>query len=262
VTSVEVREMLDTDRYYVGTCTHVRESAEIDACAERRIRWMERLIPIGLKVTVAITDGLPRGFLYLLPIEICPWGPLGHGLSAVPCLCVENAFHGRGLGKALLLDAVQRSQKAGYRGITIQAYTHDFWFMQAAFFLKHGFIEVARQGEVVLLWQPFDDSVSKPRMLESQYRYIPTEGKVVVDLFWNEFCQTSDIEAQRVRQVVAEFADSVLLHEYLAEDRETLLRYQLPRGIYVNGKEIFWGHEAPVSGIRDAIEKALVCSNL
>ena len=51
-------------------------------------------------------------------------------------------------------------------------------------------------------------------------------------LFWNAFCQTAD-------------------------DRETLLCYQAPRGIYVNGKEIFRGMRPPVAGIRDAIEKEL-----
>lgn len=83
-------------------------------------------------------------------------------------------------------------------------------------------------------------------------------GKVVVDLFWTLFCQTSAIEAQRVREVVAEFGDDVILHEYQAEERDTLMTYQIPRAIYVNGKEIGWGYEAPREGIRSAIAEALV----
>ncbi len=94
-------------------------------------------------------------------------------------------------------------------------------------------------------------------MLEPQYQFESVPGKVVIDLFWNTFCETSDIEAQRVREVVEEFGDAVALREYSADDRTTLLDYQLPRGIFVNGKEIGWGHEAPKEGIRDAISQAV-----
>ena len=79
----------------------------------------------------------------------------------------------------------------------------------------------------------------------------------MVDLFWNTFCQTSDIEAQRVREVAAEFGESVVVHEYCADERSILSRCQIPRGIFINGKEIWWGHEAPKEGIREAISKAL-----
>ena len=71
------------------------------------------------------------------------------------------------------------------------------------------------------------------------------------------FCETSDIEAQRVREVVEEFGDRVVLREYSADDRAMLLCHQIPRGIFVNGKEIGWGHEAPREGIRNAISQAL-----
>ncbi|MEW5814156.1 MAG: GNAT family N-acetyltransferase [Spirochaetota bacterium] len=255
--SIEIREMTRADQYYVGTCTHLHESKEIDACATRRIAWMEKMIPQGLQVTTAIADGHPGGFLYLLPIEICPWGPLGTDLAVIPCLCVENAFRGKGIGKALLEDAEQRSRRAGFKGITLQAYSHDFWFMPVAFFLKHGFEQVDRRGTLVLLWKTFDPRAGAPRLMESRYQFHPIAGKVVVDLFWNQFCQTSDIEAQRVREVVAEFGDSVILHKYPAGDRNVLLRYQVSHGIYINGREIFWGYEAPKEGIREAIEKAL-----
>ena len=96
-----------------------------------------------------------------------------------------------------------------------------------------------------------------PRVLESQYRFEPVPGKVVVDLYWQTFCQTSYIEAQRVRDVAAEFGEAVVLREFSADDRATLLRCQNPRSIYVNGKRIDWGYEAPREGIREAISCAL-----
>ncbi|WP_214078108.1 hypothetical protein [Mesotoga sp.] len=45
--------------------------------------------------------------------------------------------------------------------------------------------------------------------------YEPVEGKIVVDLFFNRFCSTSEIEAYRVMRVVKEFKENVIfnLHE-------------------------------------------------
>ena len=129
--------------------------------------------------------------------------------------------------------------------------------MPAGFFEACGFSAVNSRGQEVLLWKVFDETAKAPELLERKYRYEPLPGKVVVDLFWNIFCQTSVIEAQRVREAAAEFGACVVLHEYSADDREILLRLQTPRGIFVNGKEIWWGYEAPKEGIRAAIEHAL-----
>lgn len=93
-----------------------------------------------------------------------------------------------------------------------------------------------RAGERVVLWKPFYENADPPVLLKPDYKYEPAERKVVVDLFYNKFCETSDIEAERVREVAAEFGGRVALNEYPADDRETLLKYQLPRGIYVNGR--------------------------
>jgi len=116
---------------------------------------------------------------------------------------------------------------------------------------------VERRGDQALLWKPFIGSAEPPRFLDSTYRFEPVPGRVVVDLFWNRLCQTSEIEAQRVREVAAEFGDRVSLREFPAHEPVVLARSGLPRGIYVDGKEIFWGYEAPREGIREAIEKAL-----
>ena len=48
-----------------------------------------------------------------------------------------------------------------------------------------------------------------------------------------------------------------MLHEYGSDDPTTLLGYQIPRAIYINGKPIGWGYEAPKEGIREAISQEL-----
>jgi len=257
MSTLEIRDIDTPDEYFVGTCTHVGESDEIDACAQRRVAWLRSMYEKGLRVKVAILDSERIGFLYAMPIEVCPWGPIGRDLLVIPCLCVLEKSKHRGVGRALTIEAEKEACRQERKGIVTIGYYWDFWFMPAPFFERCGFSVVKRKGDMAILWKVFNSSAEVPRFLESNYQFKQIAGKVVVDLFWNTFCETSDIEAQRVREVVADFGQSVVLHEYRADDQMTLFRYQIPRRIFINGKEIFWGYEAPKDGIREAISQAL-----
>ena len=257
---VVVRDMQPEDEYFVLTCSHVNESEEIDACAKKRRELFRALAEQGGVFRVALVDDEHIGFGYGLPIDRAPSGPLGRDLMVIPCLSVSSDSTGHGAGRALIESIEHDALKAGFAGVTVTAY-RDIpgaeWFMPAAYFERLDYRAVDERGTQVLLWKPFRDDAPPPHFLQPHYVFEPIEGKVVVDLFRNGFCQTSGIEAQRAREVCAEFGDRVMLREYNAEDRETLLRYQIPRAIYVDGREIFWGYEAPRDGIRAAIEKAL-----
>jgi len=255
--SLEIHNMDTMDEYFVGTCTHVDESEEADACAQRRLCWLRDKYEKGLRVKVAILDGSQVGFLYVMPIEICPWGPLGQDLSAIPCLFVKRKAEGKGVGRALILKAEEEARRQGRKGIVTIGYYHDFWFMPASYFEGLGFSVAQRTGQTVILWKAFDTSAEPPRLPKRNYRFMPVTDKVVVDLFWNSFCLTSNTEAQRVREVVEEFGEVVVLNEYCADNQEILFHYQTPRGIFINGQEIWWGYAAPKEGIRKAIVKAL-----
>jgi len=254
---VVVRDARPLEDYFVATCSHTGESDEIDASGRRRAAWMEAMQEHGLRAKVATIDGRPVGFVYTMPIEICPWGPVGRDLTVLPCLWVLPDQMKRGAGRALVAAAEEEARRQGSKGIVTTAYEQYDWFMPAAFFGSRGFVEARRRGGTAIVWRPFDDTAEPPQFLEPNYRYEPVPGKVVVDLFWHTFCQTVDVEAARVREVAAEFGDRVALNEYCADDRDTLLRYQIPRAIYVNGTEIGWGYEAPRDGIREAITKAI-----
>jgi len=255
--------MEPSDEYFVGTCTHMNESEEIDSSVGRRLAWLRAMHEKGSRVKIATLDDGRAGFLHVIPIEFCPWGPLGHDLLVIPCLCSVNKGHG--VGKALLAAAKEEARRQGQKGVVTIGYYHDFWFMPARFFESNGFSKCtgARQGyfdpksRAAVLWRVFDKRAKAPVLLKPNYKLEPIPGKVVIDLFWNAFCQTSNIEAQRVREVAAEFGDLVTLNEYSADDRAALLRHQIARGIFVNGHEIYWGYEAPRDGIRDAIVQAL-----
>jgi len=133
----------------------------------------------------------------------------------------------------------------------------DFWFMPARFFEHLGYVAVQRRGIEALLWKPFAPDAEPPQLLEPKFSFEAVPGKVVITLFWNAFCPTSSIEAQRVRKVAREFGDAAILREYQAENREAFRACQCARAIYINGNRIDWGYEAPEEGIRAAISAAM-----
>jgi GNAT superfamily N-acetyltransferase len=255
--------MSPESEYFVGTCSHVDDisepsrRAEADVSAEQRIALMRRLYEGGLRVTVAFADEKPVGFIHVMPIEISSWGPLGADLYTIPCLFVVPDAQHHGAGHMLMEAAEREARQAGAKGLTTVGYTGDFWFMPAGFFQGCGFQIAEQRKSTTLLWKAWDETVEPPRLLQPQYEYQPAAGKVVVDLFWNAFCPTSAIEAQRVRDVAAEFGDAVILNEYGADQPDILRQTQIPRAIFVNGVEIGWGYEAPREGIQSAIQDAL-----
>ena len=257
---IVIRDMLAEDEYYVSTCSHVNEAEETDACGRRRIELLHDLVGKGAVVKAALLDGTHVGFAYGVPIEHSSWGPVGDRLMAIPCLYVQNQGAGRGIGRGLIQAVEEHARLTGSRGTTLMGY-RDLpdaeWLLPAAFFERVGYEEIDARGPYILFWKPFTDDAERPHFLEPSYTFKPVAGKVVVDLFWNEFCQTSGIEAQRVREVCAEFGDRVRLNESCAEDRDVLLSCGIERAIYVNGSEIGWGYEAPKDGIRKAIKEAL-----
>ncbi len=257
---IEVRDIEGSDEYYVGTCTHVNESKEIDICSEIRNGWFKKMYERGLRIKVALLDGGRVGFIYVLPIEISPWGPLGEDLMFIPCLVSEEGE--KGVGKALIDSAEKAAKEQGKKGVITRAYFSDFFFMPGEFFEKVGFkvlkSRVLEDGLTeALMCKVFDGDVGEVDFLEGNYEYEPVEGKVVIDLFWNTFCQTSVIEANRVKKIADGYGERVLLNEYRIDDRDDLIEHGIYRGIFVNGEEISWGYEAPEEGIREAIEKEI-----
>jgi GNAT superfamily N-acetyltransferase len=260
MSNIHVREMRPEDEYFVATCSHTYESEEIDRAAETRRELFTTLRSQGARFKVARAGGEPVGFAYGLPIEHASWGPKGSELFVLPCLYVTEDATGQGVGARLMKAIEEDARRKGSKGVTVTAHRNmpeAEWFMPAAFFARLGYEPVTERQHTVLLWKPFAPSAVPPELLTPRYRFEPIPGKVVVDLFWNGFCQTSAIEAQRVREVASEFGDAVALREHCAEDRDEFLRFEIPRALFVNGIEIGWGCEAPRDGIRKAIQTAL-----
>lgn len=247
------------DEGFVATCSHVNESPEIDAAGISRLAWLREHHAEGVRTKVALLEGKPVGFAHLVPVELSPWGPLGHELAVLPCLFVKFNSQKEGAGAQLVQACEAEARAYPYKALVVPAYywEDDFWFMPARFFEHLGYNAVQRRGIEALLWKPFAPDAEPPQLLEPQFSFEEVPGKVIITLFWNAFCPTSSIEAQRVRKVVREFGDAAILREYQAENRETFLTCQCPRAIYINGNEIGWGYEAPEEGIRAAILAAM-----
>ncbi|MCR4398056.1 MAG: hypothetical protein NUV93_03745, partial [Firmicutes bacterium] len=98
--SVSVEDMDERTAYFVAACSHVNESAEIDACAEARLRYLEELCGKGLRVLVAVSSGRPVGMACVVPASLSPWGPFGENLTVMPCLFVVRDAAGAGAGRS------------------------------------------------------------------------------------------------------------------------------------------------------------------
>jgi len=259
--TIVVRDMTEEDMPFVGTCAHLGESQEIDSSSRRRLAWLRWAEGKGARVKVALVDGTHSGFLHVMPVEICPCGPAGLGAMFIPCLEVLSGSRREGIGRALVAAAVREAIAQEADGIATVAYLHDGWFMPARFFEACGFSICERRGTTALMWRPLVPDAVPPRLVETYHEHRVRPGKVLVQLYWNRFCQTSDIEAQRVREVAAEFGGDVLLEEHCSEDMAAHCGLTIYRAVFVNGREVGWGHEAPKAGLRMAISEALAEAN-
>ncbi|MFX1277380.1 MAG: hypothetical protein ACFFAT_20360, partial [Promethearchaeota archaeon] len=131
-----------------------------------------------------------------------------------------------------------------------------FWFMPAEYFLKLGFEVAERRNQEAILWKKIDIDAEPPYFREKKYKFNSIKGKVIIDLFWNRFCLTSDVETQRVREVVSEYGNDVILNDFSVVDQRVLQQYGIERGIYVNGEPIQLGSEVEKSKLREIINNA------
>jgi predicted N-acetyltransferase YhbS/thiol-disulfide isomerase/thioredoxin len=253
-----IRDMTEDDEYYVGTCTHENENnTEYEWSYPRRISWLRSMESKGLRVKVALLDEIHVGFLYLIPIEINPWSIKGDNLMVFPCLVAHSKFSNKGVGSELIKAAEEETIFLHRKGIVTIGYFWDFWFMPAKYFLKLGYEVAQSRGKEAILWKKFEKTANSPSFQDENYKFSLVEGKIVIDLFWNIFCQTSDVEAQRVREVVTEYGNNVILNEYSSVDQQSLQKYGINRRIYVNGKALEVGGEIEKNKLREAIESSL-----
>lgn len=256
---IEVKRATEEDLEFVAGCGHSMNN-EVAESVRRRTQWFLEKWQNGLVSLIGLLKGKHVGFLNMFPIEISPWGPIGKELYVINCLFVTWDYQKNGVGKRMMSSAIDISRSTSRKGIISFGYTDPKWYLPVSFFEKSGFREISRNGDERLMMLALSGKAEIPKQMVSKYTYEPVEGKIVVDLFFNRFCSTSDIEAYRVMRVLKEFKDNVVFNLHEIEEPGVKEEFGLPRAIFVNGKEIFWGYEAPESGIRQAIVNAINCS--
>jgi len=256
--SIQIRDMTEEDEWYVGTCTHVEEkNEEIEQCAQERITYFKHMNNFGLKIKVALFNDQHAGFIYLFPIEVSPREFQGKDLFFIPCLVAHSKFSGHNIGKALIDEAENEAGKQNKDGIAIFAIDWDYWFMPVKYFIHLGFKIADRKDQELLLWKKFNKNAIPPQFIEENYSFTKINNKVVIDLFYNTFCQTSAIESKRVRSVVKEFGEKVILNEFPSDDRTICAKYGISRAIYINGKPLELNAEIDKEILREYIKSAI-----
>jgi len=105
----------------------------------------------------------------------------------------------------MMSSDIDIARSSSRKGVISFGYTDPKWYLPVSFFEKLGLSEISRNGEERLMMLVLSSKAEIPRQMVSKYTYEPVEGKIVVDLFFNRFCSTSEIEAYRVMRVVKEF---------------------------------------------------------
>ncbi len=207
---------------------------------EKRLKWIEGMMPKGLGITVALSPRKSKkGLIEYLPIEIAPEPVKGESSLFINCIWVLSRCSKAGIGKGLMRHFLKEARNVG--GATVLAYEDDKWFgyfdyMPASFFRKFGFKEVSRDGTRVLLH--LDLGAHKLPMLVSPKKRVTGEkGKIVMDVFCNSQCPWCGWMLDRVRRNLREFSD-VTLNVVNTDKRDVIERFGISRGVFINGEPV------------------------
>lgn len=102
---------------------------------------------------MALANGKHVGFLYLMPSEIAPWGPVGRDLMVIQCLTIIDEAKHKGVGRSLVAAAEEETHRQRRKSLAAIGFYHDFWFMPATFFERCGFTVARRMGKSAILWK-------------------------------------------------------------------------------------------------------------
>jgi GNAT superfamily N-acetyltransferase len=253
--SIVIRDMQEEDGLFASTCGHMHETEADVFCHERRLPWIRKQYSEGFRTKVALSDDKHAGLLFLSPIEAVP-ELQGTQTCVIKCVAVTEDFRHLGIGRSLVAEAESEAMRNRYTGIATVAFYHDFWFMPAPFFERCGYTQAEKNGRTAIMWKPFDKTAVAPSFCRTRYEFVPVPGKIAVDLFWSDSCRTTCIEAENVRQVVAELGDSVILRDHCVDDPVVRAKHPVGRGIFINGKSVSWGHEAAKDALLTVLREA------
>jgi GNAT superfamily N-acetyltransferase len=233
---------------------------DVREAGERRCRWVDRLVPRGLRARLALDDaGTPGGMIQYLPIEESTVD--GRGLYFIPCIWVHGHkrgrgdFQGRGMGHALLAAAEEDARALGAKGMAAWGLCLPFW-MRASWFKRHGYRAVDRDGIASLLFKPFAPDAEPPRWFRATARPLEsTPGRVNVTCFVNGWCTSGLVTAERARRVADEFGERVVFREVDTSEHAAVAEWGLGDALFVDGKRVMTGPPISPERFRKIVRK-------
>lgn len=174
------------------------------------------------------------------------------GVAWLYCEWVQRGYRGRGYMRALFSAFLDYLKAEGYKGVLVGATDYE-GYMHHSHFAKRGFHTI--KGGSGLMYLPLRQESVRVEPLKTK---VGREGAAPVEVLviGSLSCPVGAAAVLYLRKAVAEFGNRVVLEEVPAGP-EALARYGVADGIFINGKQAFFG---PVTAaqVRAAIEKALV----
>jgi GNAT superfamily N-acetyltransferase len=235
----------------------VGDAGRLNDAGEYKKHWYEAMKPRGLKVKLALTDnGEPAGMIQYLPVEEST--VTGRDLYALLCLWVVNDkrargnFQKRGFGSALLAAFEEDARTSGKKGVVVWGLSIPA-FMRAAWFSKHGYEVVERQGIQVLLWKTWASGADKPAW--ALQRKIPerTPGKASVTCFRCGWCPEVNKAFTRTRRAIEEIGGDIDYREIDTTDPTAFSEWGISDAVFVDGESIPLGPAPSYAKIKRAI---------
>jgi GNAT superfamily N-acetyltransferase len=232
----------DLNLYY---CCLEPWSDEMKLAVTKKEEWYSKMKDRGVKVKVAIDDDKEVAGM----IQYTPANELfvdGENITFINCIWVHGHSQGlgnrqgKGMGQALLKAAENDAKSLGSIGIAAWGIPEKFW-MSAIWYEKMGYKEVDRDGWTVLVWKPFKDNASAPKLIKKKKTPTTTPGKVNVTVFINGWCSSMNIVYEYVKKAIIEFGDIIDYHEFDTTNVNTLREWGLTDAVFIDGQEMFQG---------------------
>jgi len=234
-------------------------SDEMREAGDLKRAWFVRMKDRGLRVKVAMDEqGVIGGMIHYGPIENVP--VQGIGLYYVYCIWVHGYrqgrgnFQGKGMGTALLAAAEEDARQRGAGGLVAWGLALPV-FMRAAWFRRHGYVEVDRNGAMRLLWKRFHEDSAAPSWMKSDRKPKLVDGKVVVTSVVNGWCPAGNLVHERARRAAAAAGPNVLFHTVDAFERNVGLEWGTNGALFVDDKPVRTGPPPSYEKLRAMIAR-------
>lgn len=234
-------------------------SDEMKEAGSSKERWYRIMKDKGLRVKLAADDeGNIGGMIQYIPVEHS--FVQGEDMYVILCIWVHGHkegrgdFTGKGMGQALLKAAEDDVIQMGKKGIIAWGVVLPF-FMRAAWFKKHDYQKIDRNGITALLWKPFCKDAVKPSLILK--RKTPKKGKekVNIETFNSGWCQSFNIVYERTKRAATQFEGKIQFTEHDTNNRDEFLEWGIMDAIYVEGQEVNSGPPPSYEKIYGIIEK-------